>query len=340
MSAQTVYSGPGKVTHALGSGPTYYTFHAEGENGQVNLTVDERRTRRATATHGYIQSQLEDVSAKITLTPFDSWALLPVLFPKYLGVTVGATTGVLAIGTRPHDFAKDPTGAVKNGLAPTSIWTPDGRLYSLVRTAVTRHPGMRLGVGQPLFEGIELTALCDPAKSPGDSAALFGATPVTESGGTDPESAGFTPDFINGHWTAAWGAVTGFDAMEVEDYWKLTVDAKYSLLKIQGLSRHMKLDSVEVMVKGRLAQPTHTQLAAQILEHTLGGTLTEGSATDLVLSGPSSKTITLKDCEVFLEGSGFEFGGARLGTGEVAFVSKVDFAGSPKIPSPTLIFSA
>jgi len=39
-----------------------------------------------------------------------------------------------------------------NGKAAAEVWTPDGRLYNLARTAITQHPGMKLGVGQPLFD--------------------------------------------------------------------------------------------------------------------------------------------------------------------------------------------
>jgi hypothetical protein len=62
----------------------------------------------------------------------------------------------------------------------------------------------------------------------------------------------------------------------------------------------------------------------------------EGAATDLVLSGPSAKTITLKNCEVKTN-AGFEFGGQRLQTGECAFVRSVSFAGG--VGAPVLLFS-
>ena len=340
MSAQTVYSGPAKVIASVGTGPTLYPLQANGENGEIKLAIHEERTKHATAMHGYVRSTLTDQYAKLTLTPFDSWALLPYLFPPYLGITVGAANGVLGIGTRPFDYYADTSGATHNGTAPVRVFAPDGRLYSVVRHAVTKHPSMKLGVGQALFDAIEITGLGDPGKDVGASAFLMAASPVTETGATDPDTAGFTPDFINGHWTGAWGALTGFTAMEVEDFWTLSVDAKYSMLKIQGLTRHAKLDSVEIMIKGRLAGPTHTQILAKALAHTLGATLGEASATDLVLTGPSSKTVTLKDCELILEGNGPEFGGSKLGTGEVAFVSKVDFSGTPSVPTPALIFSA
>lgn len=328
----TIYSGPGKVTLAVNG--TVYAFQAEGENGAIKLAIVEKRTRRSQAIHGYIRSTLDDQTAALTFTPFDSWALLPALYPAYLGISVGATTGALVNGTRPHDY----TAGAANGTAPAKVWTPDGRLYQVVRSAITTHPNMKLGVGQPLFEGCTITGIADITKDLGGSGAIISGNAITESAAADPDATGFSPDFINGHWTGAWGAISGFAALEVEDYWTLSIAAKYSPLTVQKRTVHMKLDSVEAMVKGRLVGQTHTQLAGKILAHTLGATLGEGSATDLVLTGPSAKTITLKDCEVFLDNQGFEFGGAKLGTGEVAFVTKIDFTAGA--PGPAVIFSA
>lgn len=333
MSAPTLYSGPAKVVSSISS--TLYAFQAEGENGSVKLDLMEKRTRRSQASHGYIRSTVDDQMARIALTPFDSWALLPALFPSYIGVgTAASTASTLKIGTRPHDIAAGSA----NGNGFTKLWTPDGRLYNVVRTAITKHPGMHLGVGSPLYTGMEITGLIDAALAMGANGALISGNAITESGATDPDTTGFSVDFINGHWTGAWGGVTGFTTLDAEDGWDLTVDAKYSALTVQKRTYHYKLDSVECMIKARLTGPTHTQLAAECLARILGDTITHGSATDLVLTGPTSKTVTLKDCEVFMEGSGFEFGGTKLGTGDVAFISKIDFTSGA--PGPALIFSA
>lgn len=331
----TIYSGPGKVVLAVGVTPTLYAFQAEGENGAVKLAIAEKRTRRSQAVHGYIRSTLDDQTAELTFTPFDSWASLPGLFPTYLGIqTGGVTTSSLVIGTRPHDY----TAPAANGAGPTKVWTPDGRLYNVVRSAITKHPNMKLGVGQPLYESCTITGLALITQDLGGSGSIIAGNAITETAASDPDTAGFAVDFVNGHWTGAWGAIGGFTALEVEDYWTVQVDAKYSRLTVQKRTVHMKLDSVEIMIKGRLVGQTHTQLAGKVLAHTLGGTLKEGSATDLVLTGPSSKTVTLKDCEVFMDNQGFEFGGTKLGTGEVAFVSNIDF--TTGAPGPALIFSS
>lgn len=335
MSAPVLYSGPGKAVMFDGSSALKGAFQAEGENGSLKIDFQEKRTKRSQAMHGYIRSTLDDQTVKISLTPFDSWLLLPLLFPAYLGVTCtsGSSTGLLAIGTRPHDFY----AGAPNGKAATKVWTPDGRLYNVIRTAITKHPGMKFGVGQPLFTGMEIMGLADPALALGATSALIQGNAITESGASDPDTTGFSVDFINGYWTGAWGSIAGFTALDAEDGWELMVDAKYSVQTVQKRSYHMKLDSVEFIIKARLTGETHTQLAGKILAHTLGGSLSEGTATDLVLSGPSSKTVMLKDCEVFLDNQGFEFGSTKLGTGDVAFVSKIDFTAGA--PGPALIFS-
>jgi hypothetical protein len=351
MSAETVYSGPAKL---------YFNgvpFQADGVNGQINAVLEEKTTERGVAMFGRILETWDDIIGRITVTPWDSWSILGALFPAYLGVTttgispytvtnntVGAQpkgAGFLTVGTRPHDFASGSA----NGKAAAEIYTADGRLYNFVRGAITKHPGMKLGVGVPLFEQAEITCLGDPAAIPGASGFMLAGNAITESGASDPDGTGFSlMDFVNGKWTGNWG-VTGYTALEPEDYWTLVSDVKYSPLTVQKLTRHYKFDSANFMVKGRIIGPTHTQLASKILSHTQGMVMTEGSlglntgVQDLVLTGPGSpsKTITLKNCEV--KGAGFEFGGTRLGTGEVGFVTQQQFsAGSPTPAS--LIFSA
>ena len=361
------YSGPGKVS--LGCQGSTYALHGEGEMGMIKAEFQEKRSRRAFATLGYFKSTLDDQTAKITVTPFDCWALLPALLPPYLGVITGSTftTGVpstlvppvvpLTIGSRPHDWFGGSTGAFSaNALNTATVWTPDGRLYSYVRAAITRHVGLKLGNGMPLYTGMEISCLGDPAKLIGASAYLMPASyPVAgpNDGGTsavaDPYGSGTVPaygvpDFVNGHWTGLWGASgsDGFSGstsvpLDAEDGWDVMVDAKYAPLVVQKRTFHYILQGVEFMIKARLTGPSHTQLAAKILAHTLGGVLTESSATALSLSGPNSHGVYLPDCEVYMEGSGFEFGGTKLGTGETAFVAKIDVVSG--VPNAGLVFS-
>jgi hypothetical protein len=349
------YSGPAKA--AITFNAALSPMMAEGENGAIKLAFDYKRTMRSTASEGYLLSTLDDAQAKINLTPFDSWTLLPTLFPSYLGVTTaigsGYATGALLIGSRPHD----KYAGAANGTGLTQVWTVDGRMYNLVRTAITKHPTLKLGVGSPLFSDIEITALADPALALGaggeliDTAAhvagVAGATGVVESAATDPAS--WTPDFINGHWTGVYGTAAGFGGdgalpMDAEDGWELIPSVKYSPLLMQKRTYHMKLDSVMFAVKARIQGPTHTALMALAGNYGLGsgimgGTLASPTKTSLVLTGPLGKTITLPDCVPIFDNSGFEFGGTKLNTGEVLFVTRAIPAGTPAVPPVLLQFS-
>ena len=269
---------------------------------------------------------------EVDLTPFDTWGLLPTLFPTYLGVTTGGNTGALLIGTRPH---------TASNLA-LKLWTPDGRLYNFVRAAITQHPTLTLGNGSPLFGGIKFTCLGDTTKNPGDASFLVASNAITESGGSDPGGAFTLSDFIRGKWTGAWGTLAGFggdggSALEAEDGWQIVPDIKYSARTVNKVTRHMVLDSVSFMAKARLVGPTQTQIAAALLAHTAGSRFGAGSnAADLVLTGPSSKTITLKQAEI--KGAGFEFGGTKLGNGEIGYVITQTFTTGAS--NPMVVFSA
>lgn len=324
--AQNYYTGPGKAYfNSVG-------LQANGAQGQIKADLLEKTTEAGTSQFGRIAETLDDAIAEVSLTPFDNWGLLATLFPSYLGVTVGATTGALLIGTRPH------TGSN----LPLKIWTPDGRLYNFVRAAITQHPTLSLGNGQPLYGGMKFTCLGDTTKNPGDSSFLLASNAITESAGADPGGAMTMADFIRGKWTAAWGTLAGFGgdggtAMEAEDGWQLVPDIKYSPRTVQKVTRHMVLDSVSFMVKGRPVGPTQTQIAGALLGHAAGSRFGAGTnAADLVLTGPSSKTITLKQAEI--KGAGFEFGGTKLGNGEVGFVVSMTF--TTGAANPLLIFSA
>lgn len=324
--SQSYYTGPGKVYfNSVG-------LQANGVAGAIAAVINEKTSEAANAMFGRVGETLDDVTGEITLTPFDNWGLLRTLFPAYLGVTCGVSAGALVIGTRPHGAAN----------AATKIWTPDGRLYNFVRTAITQHPNLKLGSGEPLFGPIKITALGDVTKNPGDASFLLASNAITESAGADPGGAFTMDDFIRGKWTGAWGTLAGFggdagSALEAEDGWELVTDVKYSARTVGRVTRHMVLDSVAFMVKARIVGPTQTQIAGALLAHTSGERLAAGTnGADLVLTGPGSKTITLKECEI--RGAGFEFGGSKLGNGEIGFVTRMTFTAGAA--DPLLVFSA
>ena len=319
--SENIYAGPGKVyRNAL-------AFFPEGENGQVTYGVKQEKVDRSAANYGRVTSLQANSVDVLSFTPFDNWGSLAALFPAYLGVSVGATTGALAIGTRPH-------GATGANVA-TKLWCMDGRLISMARSAFTKHPDVHLGIDKALFGPAEITGILADGKKLGDANAF---RTLTASGAADPGGQFTMADFQGGAWTGAWGATAGWggdggDAIEAEDEWVISNDIKYNPLPVQKLIRGYTLASVSFMAKCRPYGPTQAQIDTAINAATLGK---EFSGGDLVLTGPNAKTITLKNCGIF--GAGYEFGGTKLGNGEIGFVNTMVFTGG--VPQPLLVFSA
>jgi len=217
----TIYAGPGKVWM------NNKALWPQGENGEIKAEVKQRAVDVVSGFFGRVTGLQGDAQAIISLTPFDNWSALSLLFPAYLGVTVGATPGALALGTRPHN----PNAAAD---LPAKIWSPDGRLYTFPRTAVTKHPDLHLGIDQPLFGPVELAAIIASGATLGGSGSLYTLTP---SGATDPGGQQSGSDFQRGPWYGVWGTVAGFGGdgssspVEAEEEWVITTVAKYSPLQ-------------------------------------------------------------------------------------------------------------
>ncbi|MGC9940713.1 MAG: hypothetical protein ABSE48_02700 [Verrucomicrobiota bacterium] len=326
--AATIYAGPGKLYF------NSVAFQANDTNGEILARTVQDTDPAAVSMFGRIGYLQGNVVETIDLTPFENWGLLKTLFPAFLGVSCGTQTGALKIGTQPHN----PAGAAD---APGVIYTPDGRLYTFPRCAIIKHPDIHLGANKPLFGPMQFANILATGKTLGAAGAFHS---VTESGGSDPGGAFITSDFDRGAWYGAWGTTAGFggdggSALEAEDGFTIHTAVKYSPLPVQKLVRAYKLDEVWFMCKGRLYGPTHTQITAATgigSGRTLGEFIPTGNAADLVLTGPNSKSVTLTNADVV--SAGFDFGGTKLGTDEVGFVSGMTFMAG--VPQPLLVFSA
>ncbi len=331
--AATLYSGPGKIY----MGTT--VLWPQDINGQIAATVEQTADDVANAMFGRVSSTQGDATVKVTITPFDNWGALGLLFPAFIGAKVGATAAALQIGTRPHN----PSGGSD---VPAKIWTPDGRLYTVLHAAITKHPDLHLGVSKPLFGPTEITGIAATGVALGAGNCLY---TIVESAGADPGGQMTLADFERGEWfgvygnagtPAGFGTGGGATPIEAEDEWTISCEVKYSPLKVQQLTRAFKLDSVKYMVKVRPYGPTHTQIDNAIGINSggrsLGARFASGTAYDLVLTGPGNKTITLKNADVV--GAGFEFGGTKLGTGEIGFINGMTYAAG--VPNSLIEFSA
>ena len=346
MLPQTYYSGPAKAY--LGTAG----FQPDGKNGAA-FTIDEKTDVRGSAEGGEMFETLADQVGKITTVPFDNWNLLPTLLPKYLGVTTAAGTGngagALAIGLDPFN----PTGAQPAVNTKAGVIATDGSQYEFLRAAITKHPTINLMPGAPMFSQIELTALGVLGVYPGSLGFLMATSGIVETGGVDPDAVGFgVADYGQSHWAldpaVGWGTI--FGAAEGEDGIQIVPDVKYNIIPVQKVSRVARLASVRFMAKMRLATTqagSHSTLLSKILAHTSGGVLSQGTLAgggtplDLKINGSNGKYVQLVNCDV--KGAGFQFGGTKLRTNEVGFVTTLiptAVPGGPSTYRPSLIFSA
>ncbi|MDE2096185.1 MAG: hypothetical protein KGL39_02995 [Patescibacteria group bacterium] len=347
MNPQIAYAGPGKAY--LGTSG----FQPDGVNGPVTYAIEEKTTVRAASEAGEMFETLDDQTGKITTVPFDNWLLLPVLFPKYLGVTTAAGTGngagALAIGLDPSN----PTNAQPAVNTPCGVVGEDGTQFPFLRGFISKHPTLTLLPGSPLYSQIELTALGVNGVYPGQPGFLVPGNTLVESGGVDPDAVGFgVADYGQTHWSldpaVGWGTV--FGAAEGEDGIQIVPDIKYNIVTVQKVSRVVRLASVRFMAKMRLASPnagSASTLVGKVLGHTSGGVLSQGTLAgggnplDLKINGSNGKTIRLVNTDI--KGAPFTFGGTKLRFDEIAFVTTVipqAVPGQLSTYPPSLIFSA
>ena len=342
--SQIIYSGPGKVYFNAKS------FHAQGENGQVKMTLEQKTAAVAQAELGRASETFEDAQVKVAVTPFDDYSLLPTLFPLNLGVTQSVGTGLLNVGAYAHDASFVTSGSTNtNAKVPLAVWCADGTEYNLVRAAITKHPDIMLGASTPLFGSCELTCIGDTTLLPGGSAYLFAANPVSglqDTGAAavaNPDASFAWTNFVRERWTGAYGTIsggtvtglTGFTTLESEDSWTISVNAKYSPIYVQKILKHMKLDSVEVVAKTKLVGPSHSQLLTAMLARTSGQRMANQTY-GLQLTSASGKKVTLNNCE--LKGAGITTGGTNVRAGEIGFVSAYTFT-TPGTTDPILTFA-
>jgi len=314
----TIYAGPGKVVRGS------MHLHAEGSGGRIVAKKTDEAFPAVSSMFGTARKISGDLMAEIDLTPFDDWSMIQYLFP-FVGASYAGVSGALRVGGDPF---------VESGLAvPSTIWTPDGRLYSFARSAVTGHPTLTLGIEQPLFGAVKITCLGDLTKTRDSATFLMTASP-TESGAAETTGVYSPAGILRGVWVGAFGAVTGMTSIETEDGWTITPEVTYNTHKAQGLTRKMTLANVGFSISGRPVNPTHTQLEAALAGKELGSEL---SGTDFTLTGPDGlTTVTLKNAQVTM--GGFEFGGNPLGTSEIVFHNTMSFTDG--VPDPLIEFSA
>lgn len=299
MTRASLFSGPGKVFMST------VALQAEGENGQISLSLDQQGDPFAASLFGTLGETRAGSLVNLDVKPFDNWGALALLYPAaYKTPTIGA---------------RFPATDV-----PCVVWTYDGRLFTIKAAFVETPPELHLGVGVPLFGNAKITGVIKDDANIGDADAFV----TIATGQADPGGAFALTDFIRGAWTGVWGVVEGFGGgvgdspLQAEDEWIIVPELRWKALAVQKQVRAFELQSVRYMARCRPVGPTQAEIvtALKIQDSGVLGERFGNAGANLVLTGPSGKTITLT--KAMLKTAGYEFGGTKLGNGEIGFVQE------------------
>lgn len=316
-TAPLIYAGPGKFY----SGTTVQWPQAE--NGELKIGVNAESMDVANAMFGYLDATAGDVTIPIDFTPFDNWGALAFWYPVAFKTP--------AIGTQYGGTGTDVAG---------KVWTPDGRLYTVTSVLPYKPPELHLGNGIPLYGAAQAMGVVKSNTALGTAAAFYTLTTAQ----ADPGGVMTLSDFVREPWTAAWGTVAGFggdggNALQAEEEFVVVPEIKLQAYKIQKLTTLYKLASVKYMVKCRPYGPTQAQIDAATLIQAAGGGLGRrygaGGSAFTLTGSISGHTITLGNTN--LVSAGYEFGGTKLGNGEIGFVNTATF--TTGVVQPAIAFT-
>lgn len=315
ISRENLIVGPGRIDRGsadTGGEGSCYT------RTDINIRLDKVQVPIRTEAHGIVDYRDEDIVVKATFTPAEWTASSRSLLYPYLN-----HTPALAIFGSSADVA-------------TSIHDSNSHLHTIVASAVTKMPSLRLSVREALFGECEITGI---RKLNSDWATTDSLYTVATTGGTFVDTAFTVASLVQEQYTGVLTGITGLTAITTEDGWYVDFDTEIAYQKSEenGTVRASLL-SVSVMARCTPLAVSHANLMAAMKVNNTGflrGQSVNASGVDLVITGRSvGPVITLKKCQV--KGFGYRFGSSVLRDGEVGFVATTPFTSGASDAQVTL----
>jgi hypothetical protein len=297
ISRANLITGPARVVRGAGS---CYTTDA------IALRIDKEQVPIRTDGHGLVDYRDEDVMVKCTFQPAEWTAASRTLLYPYLNHTPG-----LAI------FGATDT--------PTTIEDSNAHLHTIVASAVTRMPSLRLAVREAMFGACEITGV---RKLASDWATPDSLHTVALTGGAFGDGLFTVASLKQEQYTGALTGITGLTAIDTEDGWTVDFETEIAYHKIEESGTvKATLVSISAMARCTPLGVTHANLMAAIRAAGVGfkrGQSVNLTGVDLVITGASTgPVITLKKCEA--KGMGYRYGARVLRDNEVGFVATTPF---------------
>lgn len=284
--------GPARLVRGAGSVHTKESFPVNLQKSTFPIAVQGR---------GTVANRVSDLIVSASFVPDGRWtsAARAFLWP-HLNPTFGADI-----------FGTSDT--------PTVIHDVNSHLHTIIASAVTQMPSLRLSsretmIGSATITGIRGTGL---AWNSLDSWYTYAA-----SGGTFTDSA-FDPATIKTQpYTGAWSGVSGFTSIDTVDGW--TVDFPMDLSFIttdEGGTTKASLNSVGCLARCTPASLSPADILAAYDDANMGASVHQG---DLAITGADGTTIiTLKNAG--LVQAGFQFGTSVVRDGELGWLAVATF---------------
>lgn len=291
----TIKRSPAKFTFG---GATFYPREA------VEVDYSPEFDRIVAAIHGRIDDSKKDVKIPVRARLWGAYENLSVLFPS----TVLTPTMGLSL-------------CADSALVITAKNNDRLTLHNAFLTKLTN---LYLGIDKDVWAAdVEFMALIKSGANPEDAAAYYTRDTTSYADTTFAKT-----NFIRQRYSLAWGSKTGFTSFEMREGVNVswTLDVQYDYSSNYGTDNaYIGEGGLIGEVTGIPAGPTLAQQDTQ--SRTQGsnlGALGGANSADLVVTGPSGASITLKNAFMFKHSEAFDI--KKLRAQEIGFRTTTAFS--------------
>lgn len=290
MNRADIIIGAAKVVFNAPSGAaTFYSAHDQ----IIKLPLDPETFEVGAEGMSHLSTRLKDLTPIISITPDGRWssAMISALWP--------------------HLNAAKNSLIFSNTDRTVLLHTQESHLYTIAAAAVHKQPQIMFSPVKSLIGAVDIVALRGNAVA--WSAANSLITQAT-SGGTFADS-GFSNSLIKTQtYTGAWGAVTGFTAIETfgdEGFVFTPVLELEPVVLTSARTVNFRVKKIGAEVSFRPANPTQAQILSNLAIQ--GGAATVpgaemGTGADLTITGADGINYLILNNAVIRRG-GYCFGG-------------------------------
>jgi hypothetical protein len=291
IARSSLIVGPARIVRGSGVVHTKDSFSIDIVKSQTEIAIDG---------FGAVDQRDEDVILTCSFVPDGRWtANARALLWPHLNPTIGS----------------DPfTGSD----VPTLIHDINSHLHTIKASAVTAMPSLFLGATGTMIGACTITGIRGTSAVWTDEDSIY---KVATTDGTFTDTGFNSSDILVQPWTGVWGSI--LPAIQTEAGWTVDFQTGVAFHKIEDTgTMKASLTSVSVMAKCTPVGISGTTLIDAMLMQSTGGARGKSAlaiATDLVISGSVSGSITLKNAK--LVSAGYRFGANVIRDGEIGFVA-------------------